>query len=64
MSVAGTDFGNAVHAIFEHREPMCGLPEQKVLIRRCLVENNVQYRDGDAELEEYNRMLAARSTRP
>ncbi len=49
MSVAGTDFGNAVHAIFEHREPMRGLHEQKVLIRRCLVENNVQHRDGDAE---------------
>ncbi|WP_297802624.1 UvrD-helicase domain-containing protein [Arenimonas sp. GDDSR-1] len=49
MDVAGTDFGNAVHAIFEHREPLRGLLEQKALIRRCLAENNVQYRDGDPE---------------
>ena len=49
MSVAGTDFGNAVHAIFEHREPLRGLPEQNALIRRCLAENNVQYRDGEPE---------------
>ena len=49
MTVAGTDFGNAVHAIFEHREPLRGLSEQNALIKRCLAENNVQYRDGEPE---------------
>jgi len=49
MSVAGTDFGNAVHAIFEHREPMQRLQDQKALIARCLAENNVHSRDDNPE---------------
>lgn len=49
MSVAGTDFGNAVHAIFEHREPLQRLQDQKALIARCLAENNVHSRDDNPE---------------
>jgi exodeoxyribonuclease V beta subunit len=49
MSVAGTDFGNAVHAIFEHREPLQRLQDQKVLIARCLAENNVHSREDHPE---------------
>jgi len=49
MSVAGTDFGNAVHAIFEHREPLQRLQDQKALIARCLAEFNVHSRDDNPE---------------
>jgi exodeoxyribonuclease V beta subunit len=49
MSVAGTDFGNAVHAIFEHREPLQHLQDQKALIARCLAENNVHSREDNPE---------------
>jgi exodeoxyribonuclease V beta subunit len=49
MSVAGTDFGNAVHAIFEHREPLQRLQDQKALIARCLAENNVHSREDHPE---------------
>ncbi len=49
MSVAGTDFGNAVHAIFEHREPLQRLQDQKALMVRCLAEHNVHSREDNPE---------------
>ena len=47
--VAGADFGNALHAIFEHRVPRQPLTAQGALVRDALVQHGVRPRDGDAE---------------
>lgn len=41
--IAGREFGNAVHAIFEHRLPGVSLLEQKDLIERALRDNGVRF---------------------
>ena len=45
--VAGADFGNAVHALFEHRVP--GLPITRDAVRAALHEHGVRPREGDLE---------------
>ena len=47
--IAGADFGNAVHAIFEHRQPGVPLAGQPALVLRALAEFNVQRPDLDRE---------------
>jgi len=44
--VKGMDFGNAVHAIFEHREARVAFALQSELVHRHLAEYNVSCRDG------------------
>ena len=44
--VKGRDFGNAVHAIFEHRQPRVAFARQSELVHRHLAEYNVRCRDG------------------
>ncbi len=43
--VRGTDIGNAVHAIFEHRAVGVPLPAQHALIAQCLDDAGVRRRD-------------------
>ena len=43
--VKGRDFGNAVHAILEHRQPQMTLLKQSDLVHRHLSEYNVRCRD-------------------
>lgn len=43
--IAGTDFGNAVHAIFEHRRIGQPLSEQQTLVRQCLRDARVDLHD-------------------
>ncbi|MEO8670242.1 MAG: UvrD-helicase domain-containing protein [Tahibacter sp.] len=43
--VAGAEFGNALHAIFEHRRIGVPMREQHELVRRCLREEGVRLRD-------------------
>jgi len=43
--VKGKDFGNAVHAIFEHRRPRVAFAEQTELVHRQLAEYNVRCSD-------------------
>ena len=45
--VAGADFGNAVHALFEHRVP--GQPMAPHTVRAALHEHGVRPREGDLE---------------
>jgi len=44
--VKGRDFGNAVHAIFEHRRPRVAFARQSELVHRHLGEYNVRCADG------------------
>ncbi|HET6631682.1 MAG TPA: UvrD-helicase domain-containing protein [Rhodanobacteraceae bacterium] len=44
-AVRGTDFGNAVHAIFEQRAVGQPLTAQQPLVEQCLVEAGVRRRD-------------------
>ena len=46
-SVAGADFGNAVHDLFEHRTP--GVPFAEATVRNALSAHGVRSRDGDLE---------------
>ena len=46
-SVAGADFGNAVHALFEHRVP--GQPMAPHTVRAALHEHGVRPREGDLD---------------
>ena len=45
--VAGADFGNAVHAIFEHHAKSVPIPEQMTLVQQQLAQNNVRHPDLD-----------------
>lgn len=47
--VAGADFGNAVHAIFEHRTPGVSLLAQQARVRAALDEFGVRAREGSPE---------------
>lgn len=51
-TIAGADFGNAVHAIFEHRQPGQALTAQRELVRSCLQEFGVRPRQGEPEALE------------
>jgi exodeoxyribonuclease V beta subunit len=46
-TVAGADFGNAVHALFEHRVP--GHPIAAAAVRAALHEHGVRPREGDLD---------------
>jgi exodeoxyribonuclease V beta subunit len=48
-AVAGADFGNAVHSIFEHRIAGVSLLAQQDRVRAALDEFGVRPRDGDTE---------------
>ena len=48
-NIAGADFGNAVHAIFEHRVPGSPMHGQEALVRGALMEFGVRPRGGDTE---------------
>jgi exodeoxyribonuclease V beta subunit len=48
-TVAGADFGNAVHSIFEHRIAGVSLLAQQERVRAALDEFGVRPRDGNAE---------------
>jgi exodeoxyribonuclease V beta subunit len=48
-AVAGADFGNAVHSIFEHRIAGVSLFAQQERVRAALDEFGVRPRDGNAE---------------
>lgn len=56
--VGGTDFGNAVHDIFEHRLPGVALIAQQDRVRTALHEHGVRPREG--EVEALVEPLAAR----
>lgn len=56
--VAGADFGNAVHAVFEQREIGRPLRDQHALIERCLREQGVRL--GGIPLDELTSHLAER----
>ncbi|EIL95352.1 UvrD-helicase domain-containing protein [Rhodanobacter spathiphylli] len=43
--VRGTDFGNAVHAVFEHREVGAPMSAQRELIAQCLRDAGVRRKD-------------------
>ena len=45
ITIAGADFGNALHAIFEHRVIGATMATQTDLIRRCLEEQALSLRD-------------------
>ncbi len=47
--VAGADFGNAVHLIFEHRVPQVSLLDQKEAVLAALHEHGVRPREGGVE---------------
>ena len=57
--VAGTDFGNAVHALFEHRRPGFELTPEQTLA--ALREHGVRPRKG--ELDEVGKALTERINR-
>jgi exodeoxyribonuclease V beta subunit len=59
--IAGADFGNAVHAIFEHRVPGQTLGAQHALVHRCLLGEGVGLRG--IALEELVPHLAERLQR-
>ncbi|MGY3041085.1 exodeoxyribonuclease V beta subunit [Rhodanobacter sp. TND4EL1] len=44
-AVRGTDFGNAVHAVFEHRDVGVPMSAQRELIEQCLRDAGVRRRD-------------------
>ena len=54
----GAEFGNAMHAVFEHREVGVPVTQQHALVARCLHEAGV--RRGDEPAEVLVRRLAAR----
>ncbi|HET6805820.1 MAG TPA: UvrD-helicase domain-containing protein [Frateuria sp.] len=54
----GAEFGNAMHAVFEHREVGVPVTRQHALVARCLHEAGVRHGDEPAEL--LVRRLAAR----
>ncbi|WP_229792336.1 UvrD-helicase domain-containing protein [Cognatilysobacter bugurensis] len=56
--VRGADFGNALHAIFEHRRVGEPVTSQLDLVRSSLLEAGVRVRD--ASIDELVRPLAAR----
>ncbi|MEO8010292.1 MAG: 3'-5' exonuclease, partial [Dokdonella sp.] len=56
--IAGADFGNALHAIFEHRVIGRPMADQHALIRRCLLDEVVNL--GDIAIDELVAHLAAR----
>lgn len=56
--VAGTEFGNALHAVFERREIGRPLAEQHRLVRDCLSDHGVRPRD--LALDELVPLVAAR----
>ena len=56
--VAGAEFGNAVHAIFERRDIGRPMAEQHDLIRQCLADERVRLRE--RALDELVPHLAAR----
>ncbi len=56
--IAGTDFGNAVHAIYEHRTIGRPMAEQHALIRRHLVDEGVRL--GDISIDDLVPHLAGR----
>lgn len=58
MSIAGPEFGNALHAIFEHRVIGATMATQTDLIRRCLDEQALSLRD--MPLDRLVALVAAR----
>ena len=56
--IAGADFGNAVHAIFEHRSIGQPMADQCALVQRCLLDEGV--RPGNVYLDELVPHLAER----
>ena len=58
MTIAGPDFGNALHAIFEHRVIGATMATQTDLIRRCLDEQALSLRD--MPLDRLVALVAAR----
>ncbi len=55
--VKGADFGNAVHAIFEHRQPHVAFAQQSELVHRHLAEYNVRCTDGKDQLWLANALI-------
>ena len=58
ITIAGPDFGNALHAIFEHRVIGATMATQTDLIRRCLNEQALSLRD--MPLDRLVALVAAR----
>jgi len=56
--IAGADFGNALHAIFEHRAIGRPMADQHALIQRCVLDEGVRL--GDIAIDELVSHLADR----
>ena len=54
----GAEFGNAMHAVFEHRQVGLPMAQQHAFVARCLQEAGV--RRGEESLDTLARRLAAR----
>ncbi len=50
LGIAGADFGNAIHGIFEHRQPLLPLVRQRALVLDQLTEYNVQRKGLDIDI--------------
>jgi exodeoxyribonuclease V beta subunit len=56
--IAGSDFGNALHAIFEHRVIGRPIADQCALIKRCMLDEGVRL--GDIPIDQLVSHLANR----